>query len=285
MGENLETERVLYDTHMHTPLCKHAVGDPEEYAAVAEQRGLKGIVVTCHNPDPDGWSPRVRMSVDEFDAYVELVDRAREALADRLDVRLGLESDFAPGEGMETWLEKLHERAPLHYVLGSVHCHLPQYMDRHYNGDVRAFQITYFRHLAEAAETGLYDCISHPDLVKNSFPRNWNPQSILDEIRSALDRIAATGVAMELNTSGRLKTIPQMNPGPLILAEMCARDIPVVIGSDAHQPRRVGADFEAAFDALEEAGYTHTCFFLARKRHEVSIQEARGSLIPVDPGS
>ena len=26
-------EPLLYESHMHTPLCKHAVGEPEEYAA------------------------------------------------------------------------------------------------------------------------------------------------------------------------------------------------------------------------------------------------------------
>ena len=45
---------VLYESHSHTPLCKHAVGDPAEYASVAEQCGLKGIIITCHGPLPDG---------------------------------------------------------------------------------------------------------------------------------------------------------------------------------------------------------------------------------------
>ena len=47
---------MLYETHMHTPLCKHAAGEPEDYAEVAQRRGLKGIIVTCHNPAPDGFS-------------------------------------------------------------------------------------------------------------------------------------------------------------------------------------------------------------------------------------
>ena len=29
---------LLYQTHMHTPLCHHAVGLPEDYAAVAFER-------------------------------------------------------------------------------------------------------------------------------------------------------------------------------------------------------------------------------------------------------
>ena len=122
------SEPILYETHMHTPLCKHARGEPEEYAAVAEQRGLKGIIVTCHNPTNNGWSPQFRMSLDQFDEYVGLVVRARQAWAGRVDVRLGMESDFAPG--MEPWLEKLHGMADFHYILGSVHPQMQVYQDR-----------------------------------------------------------------------------------------------------------------------------------------------------------
>ena len=267
---------ILYDTHMHTPLCKHAHGEPEEYAAVAEERGLKGIVFTCHNPDPNGWSPKVRMAVSEFDDYVALVERGRRAWEGRVDVLLGLESDYAPG--MESWLEELHSMAPFNYVLGSVHCHLPQYRERYFNGDVRAFQRTYFDHLALAAETGLFDCISHPDLVKNDYPEEWQPREILDDICKALDRIAATGTAMELNTSGSNKRVPEMNPAAFILREMQARDIPVVIGSDSHEPSRVGADFRVALKRLEDAGYSHAHFFINRKPQRVLISDATASL-------
>jgi hypothetical protein len=42
---------LFYDSHMHTPLCKHAWGEPEEYAQQALKAGLKGIIFTCHCPD------------------------------------------------------------------------------------------------------------------------------------------------------------------------------------------------------------------------------------------
>ena len=101
---------------MHTPLCKHARGEPGEYAAFAERRGLAGIVVTCHNPTNDGWSPNVRMSVAEFDQYVAMVENARQEWMGRVDIRLGIESDYIPG--MEPWLETLHGMAEFHHVLG-----------------------------------------------------------------------------------------------------------------------------------------------------------------------
>jgi len=74
---------MMYESHKHTPLCKHAYGEPEEYAARAEERGLRGIIVTCHNPMPDGFSPHVRMSPAEFDEYLEIVNRARDAWSEK----------------------------------------------------------------------------------------------------------------------------------------------------------------------------------------------------------
>ena len=51
----------MYDSHMHTPLCKHARGAPADYAQEAEKKGLRGISFTCHSPMPFGWNPGVRM--------------------------------------------------------------------------------------------------------------------------------------------------------------------------------------------------------------------------------
>ena len=260
---------------MHTPLCKHAAGEPEEYAETAERRGLRGVIFTCHNPVPN-WSPQVRMEENEFETYLSMVENARVKMLGRVEVLLGLESDYAPG--MEAYLEKLHQRAPFNYILGSVHCQLGEYRERYYKGDPLEFQRTYFTHLADAAETGLFDCISHPDLVKNLFPRTWSVHAVLDSIRTNLDRIAKSGIAMELNTSGLQKSIEEMNPGPVILNEMFRRNIPVVIGSDSHVPRRVGDDFEMACDQLTQAGYTDVNFFIGRKRQTLKIADVKASL-------
>jgi len=269
---------VLYESHSHTPLCKHAVGDPAEYAAVAEQRGLKGIIITCHAPLPDGLGIDHRMAPEDFGRYVDLVAAAREAFAGRVDVRLGLESDYFPG--IERWTEKLHARAPLHHVLGSVHMQVTHYRAKYFTGDFLAYQRTYFEHLAESAETGLFDTLAHPDLVKNEAPHEWDFGRILPDIQRALDRIARTGVAMELNTSGLNKALPEMNPGPRMLALIRERGIPVVIGADAHRPSRVADRYEDALRLLGEMGFNTVSLFLDRRRREVPIAEALASLRP-----
>ncbi len=266
----------LYDTHMHTPLCRHASGDVREYAAVAYERRIQGIIVTCHNPLPTDRTDVGRMGLDEFPLYLQMVEQAKQEWTGRVDVRLGLECDWLPG--MESWLATQTHSAGFDYILGSVHPHLRQYRALFWRGDIVEFHRIYFEQLALAAETGLFDCLSHPDVVKNVDPAQWNPDHVMPDIQRALDRIAAAGVAMELNTSGELKELPEMNPGPRILAEMRQRSIPVVIGSDAHWPQRVGDGFEWAMDLLEATGYDRIGFFLGRKRQEIAIADARRRL-------
>jgi len=269
---------VYFDSHMHTPLCKHAEGEPEEYAEMALQRGLRGIVFTCHSPMPDNWWPAVRMDVEQLDTYIGMIERARAAYAGRLDVRLGMEMDYFPG--YEWWVERLNERCDFDHVVGSLHFFGRAYRERFYKGDLLDFQRTYFTHIAESAETGLFDTLAHPDLVKNIQPGLWegNFETLEEHVASCLDRVARTGVAMELNTSGLNKAYPEFNPGPPLLRMMHERGIPVVLGSDSHTPRRVAADFDRALDALEAAGYTKVSCFLARKRQDFAIGDVRATL-------
>lgn len=271
------TGPLLYESHAHTPLCKHAVGQPAEYAAVAERRGLRGIIFTCHCPLPGGISHNVRMAPEQYDLYVEMIAKTRDEFAGRVDVRLGLESDYYPG--VEPWLEALHARAPLHHVLGSVHPQVPDYRAEYFTGDWFAYQQTYFDHLARAAETGLYDTLAHPDLVKNESPDDWNFARIEPFIERALDRIAATGVAMELNTSGVNKAIREINPGPAMLSMIHARGIPIVLGADAHRPGRVADGYLTALQTLESLGFKEVSYFIERRRQTVSLADARDSVL------
>lgn len=272
-----DSKRLFFDSHMHTPLCKHADGHPAEYAEQGWQAGLRGIIMTCHSPMPNGFSHRVRMDPSEFEDYVALVAEGASGAREGFEVRLGLESDYFPG--MEEWLSELHRRADFHYILGSVHWHIPEYLDAFWTGDTLAFRRQYFWHLAESAESGLFDCLSHPDLIKNAASEEWDFEQMRPVIAEALDRIARTGVAMELNTSGLYKANPEMNPGPQMLAMMVERDIPVVIGSDSHIPQRVGDLFPAALVALENAGYDTVSLFENRKRQDLPIELVRESLM------
>lgn len=273
-----------FDSHMHTPLCQHAFGEPEEYAARALEQGLQGIIFTCHSPMPRGFWPRVRMSEAEFDDYVAMVERCRKSFAGELEVRLGMESDYFPG--FEDWIAQLHQRAPFHYCLGSVHWQGPEYGAMFNTKDEHGFRKAYWLNLAASAETGLFYSLAHPDLIKNYRPASWNFEASEADIAAALDRIAVTGVAMELNTSGAHKMLPEMNPGPPMLRMMRQRNIPVVIGSDSHVSHRVGENFITALEMLRDAGYQSVSLFENRRRINLPLAEVLAARLAVnDPNA
>lgn len=267
---------LFFDSHMHTPLCKHAEGHPIEYMRQGVEQGLAGIIMTCHSPMPNRFSHRVRMAPEQLNEYFAIVREASEEAPDGFEVRLGMESDFFPG--MEKWLSELHEKADFHYILGSVHWHIPEYLDTFWRGDPDAFRRQYFDHIAESAESGLFDCLAHPDLIKNASPDDWDVEKLRPHIETTLDRIAQTGVAMELNTSGINKAYPEMNPGPKMLRMIAERDIPIVLGSDSHVPRRVADGFPRALDAIEKAGFESVSVFRERRRNDYPISLVRESL-------
>lgn len=266
----------LFDSHMHTQLCKHANGYLWEYVDHGWKAALDGVVFTCHCPMPHWFAEDNRMCPDELWNYIALVDEAADSAPNNFEVRLGLESEYFPG--MEDWLKRLHGAAPFHFILGSVSWFLPEYQANFHRGGLWAFYCQYFDHLATAAESGLFDCLSHPDHVKGAFVEGWDPKHLQPVIENALDRIAATGIAMELDTSGYDNSVHQMYPGDEMLVMMRQRDIPVVLGSDAYQPEKVGGHFEAALQLLDRAGYTSVSSFENHHREEISILEAKSRL-------
>jgi histidinol-phosphatase (PHP family) len=66
------------DYHMHTPLCRHAVGLPLEYARAAAAAGLEEICMTCHSPMPGWFDQWPRMTRAELPQYVMMLRLARQ---------------------------------------------------------------------------------------------------------------------------------------------------------------------------------------------------------------
>ena len=158
-----------FDYHMHTPLCGHAVGHPREYAAEAVRKGLQEIGFSEHNPMPskfDDW----RMDLADFPEYLRLVEEARLEFP-QLPIRLGLECDFIPGK--EGWIRELAAKAQFDYFIGAVHYITPDWdvdnplkLARWKDQPVEEVWTKYFKAMTQAAQSGLFDFMAHPDLVK-----------------------------------------------------------------------------------------------------------------------
>lgn len=258
---------------MHTPLCRHASGEPTEYAARALEIGLREIGFTDHSPmrrdDFDNW----RMRSDQLDEYVEKVRRAQKENP-ALTIKLGLEVDYLPGH--EEWIRELAARQPWDYFIGSVHyvsdswaVDNPEKISEWKNRDAFEVWKIYFERLTMAAESGLFEIIGHADLPKKF--RIIPKQDCTPLFENFLNAARKSDVAIELNTAGLRKDCKEIYPGKKFLELAFARKVPITFGSDAHATMEVGADFSQAMQLAREVGYTHSCQFAQRQRSEIKF--------------
>ncbi len=244
----------MFDSHIHTPLCKHAKGSPLEYAQMALERGLTGICFTDHIPMPRWFDVEWRMKLDELERYVEWVAEAKEATQGKLEVRLGLEADFHPGT--EKFVEKILERHPWDYVIGSVHYlgawgfDNPDFALEYEWRDLEQLYTDYYALVSQAVHTGMFDSIGHLDLPKKFGHR----QPTLELAQEALEALSYTGMALDFNTAGLRKPVGEIYPSLELTEKAAEMGIPFVLGSDAHAPAEVGFAFDEAVRVLEDSG-------------------------------
>ena len=264
--------RNVADYHMHTPLCRHAAGEPVEYAAKALKAGLPEIGFSDHSPMPKDGFDDWRMLASQLDEYVEKVQTARRTHP-ALSIKLALEVDFIPG--YEDWIRELAAKHPWDYFIGSVH-----YVSGHWDVDNPyrlaewknrdTFQVwsEYFERLTQAAHSGLFEIIGHCDLPKKF--KHIPTQDISPLYRRFLETAAQKDVAIELNTAGLRKDCKEIYPSRRILEEAHRLGVKITFGSDAHSPEEVGADFDQAIQLATTVGYSEACRF--EKRHRSLVR-------------
>jgi histidinol-phosphatase (PHP family) len=207
------------------------------------------------------------MGVEELPQYVREVEELRAAFP-ALRIRLGIEVDYIPETVAR--LPALLEAYPFDYIMGSLHFvdgfgfDDPRHLDGYAGRDLFALWERYFDLLGEAAESGLFDVLGHPDLIKKF---GFRPQADVRGLYEAcLERVAASGMVVEVNTAGLRKPVGEIYPGMDFLSLCRERDIPVTLGSDAHSPPEVGEGFEEALRLLRRAGYKELITFDGRRR-------------------
>jgi histidinol-phosphatase (PHP family) len=258
------------DYHTHTPLCRHATGEPVELAAQAVRLGLKEIGFSDHSPMPrddfDDW----RMRAADLEPYVAAVEKARREHPG-LAIKLALEVDYLPG--CEDWVRDLAGRYPWDYFIGSVHyisdswaIDNPTQIARWKDRDPWEVWSAYFERLTLAAESGLFDIIGHADLCKKFaiYPK----QDCTPLFTRFLQAARNQGLVVELNTAGLRKECREIYPSPRIVHLAAQLRVPICFGSDAHAPNEVGLNFAEAVQLARSAGYTHYTRFTRRQREE-----------------
>lgn len=269
---------MLTDYHLHlrpdghgaSPAEYFTEANVERYRAAADERGIAELGVSEHvyrfEQVLDVWQHPfwVGFAHDDLDAYCSFV-------REQTDLRLGIEADFVPGA--EDRMANLLEARDFDYVIGSVHfiregaVDMDDYSVWDSGRGVEEIWRRYFETIGEAARSGLFDVLAHPDLVKVWGAERPLPDGDLRRFYElALDGIAESGIAVEVSTAGLRKRVEELYPSPVFL-EMCLEaGAPVALSSDAHRPEDIGADYEQALELLDSLGVGELCVFEHRER-------------------
>jgi histidinol-phosphatase (PHP family) len=269
---------MLTDLHVHlrpddeeaTAEDHFTAANAERYLDVASERGIGVLGVSEHvhrfEQALTVWRHPFwqQNATDDLDAYCAFV-------REETELKLGIEADFVPGA--EDRMANLLDEREWDYVIGSVHFLRDAAIDMRGDWDVwthtdpeRVWR-RYFETLGEAARSGMYDILAHPDLVKVWGREGPQPDGDLRRFYDlAMDGIADSDVAIEVSTAGLRKPVREIYPARPFL-EMCLEaGRPVALSSDAHVPGDLAYRYDDALEFLESVGVSELAVFDGRER-------------------
>ena len=247
------------DYHVHTTYSDGEAG-VAECVARAVALGLPEIGIADHlaGVEATPWDSAT-IPHSRLDDYVaEVLETA--ARHPDITVLLGVEADYVAEH--EAALASVLSAYPFQYVIGGIHVVDGLAFD---NPDTRrdtrwsdpdALFAAYYQAARRAAEFGRFDIIAHLDYI-GLWGHRAGP-AVDPEIRAALEAIAVSGCAIELNTDRFSDPAGVMYPRPETLRSARALGVPLAISSDAHAAGHVGRIWDEAIALARATGYRET---------------------------
>jgi histidinol-phosphatase (PHP family) len=116
-----------------------------------------------------------------------------------------------------------------------------------------------------------FDIVSHFDLPKKFDKRAETHDLIMEKVVETLELAKKRDLAIEINSSGLRKKIREQYPSVEIIEKMYELDIPVLLGSDAHQIDEIAYEFKYIIDLLKNIGYNQLAHYNKRRRTFIEI--------------
>ncbi len=230
-----------------------------QYCEVAHERGIR------------------QMGITEHDRYLDDIDlaafqEARE-LSQDVELRLGIEIDFVPGQ--EERMDRDATALPYDYVIGSVHrvdneeVDHPDHLEIYEKWETYDLYEAYYRNVREAALSGRFEILGHPDLIK--IFRKFPDRDITPMLEETADAIAESGIVVDVNAAGLRKPIGEIYPSKDFLQMLHRRGVPIILSSDAHAADQVAAGYDKSLKLVHDVGYREVVTFKDRERGALSL--------------
>ncbi|MBN2305856.1 MAG: histidinol-phosphatase HisJ family protein [Anaerolineae bacterium] len=263
--------RIPQDMHTHNRISCDSQATMEEMCQSALERGITEIAFTDHfDCHPDDYCHHFYRPA----AYFEQLAAARHVFEPQgLTIRAGVElGEFHRFHDVQ---QPVLDQYPYDVILGSLHWVGDRSVfddDFFKNAPPQDTIGAYFRELAELAQYGGFDVLSHPDVIKRVAYRVYGEFDITaweDLVRPVWQACIDNQIAIEINTTGLRLPVQQAHPAPDALRwyrEMGGERL--TVGSDAHRPDHIAYEFETARTMARAAGFTRLCRFERRKMVE-----------------
>jgi histidinol-phosphatase (PHP family) len=174
--------------------------------------------------------------------------------------------------------------AKLDYILGSIHVlfgkagtfafddgrFLNKYKEYSVNDEI---YIEFYNSLQDMIKSPTFelDIITHFDLPKKFDRRAVDKNKVMEKAIETLELVKKHNLIIEINTSGLRKEVKEQYPSEEIIHEMYGLDIPILLGSDAHQPKEIAYKFKETTNLIKKIGYNQLAHFEQRKRSYIDI--------------
>lgn len=266
-----------FDLHTHHERCGHAEGQIRDYIEAAIQAGLTVIGISDHSPyfasDEDQPFPYIAMAKSQFPQYVEEVLQLKKEYEGKIDVLLGVESDFFP-EHAEIYTN-VYQKYPFDYIIGSVHqsggvsIFNRNRWKRLNNQEKIQHKEEYYDLIQQSARSGMFQILGHIDAMKAYYPAFSDLPT--PKVEETLKIIGENKLAIEINTSGKTKDVGGWYPSDSMLEMALHYGVNVTFGSDAHIPSRVSDEFELVRKRLLEIGFKEWVYFKQKQQQVVPL--------------
>lgn len=244
---------LLTDCHLH-PFCHtRCLEGMREFAEVALEKGLSGIIFTEHAPLASHWPYSSHfLSPEELPLYLDYADQLKEEFAGRLWIGIGLEIDYHP-ENIATAEKQLALRGFDHVGL-SIHMHLHYWQEELAPLSETERIKAALKHSLAAVNSGLGTGLNHFDFFRMKMPW-YDPVPFEDDIRTIFEAMVKNNIALELNPNGWSRFNDSM---PCETVWNWSLDYPLrrTVGSDAHRAPNVAQYFDLVKERFDSHPFT-----------------------------
>ncbi len=258
--------KIKSNYHTHTFLCKHAIGDVEDYVKRAIELGYHSIAITDHGPFPKFLQKKLksrRMTMEQYDEiYLDHLNRAKNNLGDKVNIFKGVEIEYL--DELKPIYPKFQRDLDL-MILGQHYIKVKDGYKSIYQ-PLTADEIKiYAQTIVDGIESGLFKVVAHPEIFMWNI-REWNDE-VIEASKQIITSAIENNVILEINVNGVRNSFYQRKefyddkginfayPRREFWELAKSMNAKVMINDDAHAPNRIQDEYTLyIYEIVEKIG-------------------------------